>query len=286
DGKYAFDIQERTAEKIVDFMKNPSEPPPPELEWEEQETSVLHLNDENMKNTLKKKKHALVMFYAPWCGHCKNAKPEFNNAAAVFKDNTKVAFCAVDCTKSQKNCELYEVRGYPTINYFNYGKLLYAYNGQRNAQDFINFMNDPEEYQKKQSAESEQAKTDPIEFWQELPGYEHVHLLKQSTFQSTLDASKKAIVMFYAPWCHHCKMSKGDYAQAALELADNKAIVLGAVDATSEQALAAQFNVQGFPAFKYFENGQLKSDYEGGRKREDFIQFLTQNSDLNVKSEL
>lgn len=38
---------------------------------------VEHLTDEDFKPFLKKKKHALVMFYTPWCPHCKAAKPEY-----------------------------------------------------------------------------------------------------------------------------------------------------------------------------------------------------------------
>lgn len=38
---------------------------PPEPTWEEQQTSVLHLAGDNFRETLKKKKHTLVMFYAP-----------------------------------------------------------------------------------------------------------------------------------------------------------------------------------------------------------------------------
>lgn len=44
---------------------SPEAPPPPEPTWEEQQTSVLHLVGDNFRETLKKKKHTLVMFYAP-----------------------------------------------------------------------------------------------------------------------------------------------------------------------------------------------------------------------------
>lgn len=44
---------------------SPESPPPPEPAWEEQQTSVVHLAGDNFRDTLKRKKHALVMFYAP-----------------------------------------------------------------------------------------------------------------------------------------------------------------------------------------------------------------------------
>lgn len=67
-GNLKFDANVRDAEKIISFMKNPTEPPPPpppENPWEEEQTDVIHLDDSNFKTVLKKKKHVLVMFYAP-----------------------------------------------------------------------------------------------------------------------------------------------------------------------------------------------------------------------------
>lgn len=67
-GELKFDANVRDTEKVVSFMKNPTEPPPPpppEKPWEDEETDVVHLDDGNFKTVLKKKKHVLVMFYAP-----------------------------------------------------------------------------------------------------------------------------------------------------------------------------------------------------------------------------
>lgn len=68
NGEFKFDVNFREANKIIEFMKDPKEPPPPpppENPWSEEPSEVVHLIDENYKTFLKKKKHVLVMFYAP-----------------------------------------------------------------------------------------------------------------------------------------------------------------------------------------------------------------------------
>ncbi|XP_078538157.1 protein disulfide-isomerase A5 [Lissotriton helveticus] len=132
----------RTQKKIVEWLMNPEAPPPPEPSWEEKQTSVLHLVGEDFRESLKKKKHALVMFYAPWCPHCKNSIPDFTAAADTFKEDRKIAYAAVDCTKekNQDLCKQEGVEGYPTFNYYNYGKFAEKYNGERGGAGFSNFM--------------------------------------------------------------------------------------------------------------------------------------------------
>ena len=104
---------------------------------------VAHLTEEDFRPFLKKKKHALVMFYAPWCGHCKAAKPDFTSAADKFAEDKKVAFAALDCTQFQSVCTQHEVTGFPTFKYFNFGKKDFRYNGGRTEAAFVTFMSDP-----------------------------------------------------------------------------------------------------------------------------------------------
>lgn len=104
---------------------------------------MQHLTDEDFKPFLKKKRNVLVMFYAPWCGHCKAAKPEYQNAAEHFKEDKKTVFAALDCTKFQSICEEHDVTGFPTFKYFNYGKKTAPYAGPRNEEGFVEVMSNP-----------------------------------------------------------------------------------------------------------------------------------------------
>ena len=114
----------RVKNDFVEFMSDPSKtvtPPPPEKLWsDDEETSVVLLNKANFETSLKEKEHVLVMFAAPWCGHCKRAKPEYSSAAEELKDNSNVMLGAVDCTVERDLCQAHEVRGYPTFKYFSF----------------------------------------------------------------------------------------------------------------------------------------------------------------------
>lgn len=104
--------------------------------------NVLELGDSDFDSTLENHELALVMFYAPWCGHCKRMKPEFDKAAVTLSANDPpVTLAKVDCTEAGKDtCGRFEVRGYPTVKIFRNGELSQDYNGPREAAGIAKFM--------------------------------------------------------------------------------------------------------------------------------------------------
>merc|ERR1711909_232971 len=103
---------------------------------------VLELGDSDFDSKLADIDTALVMFYAPWCGHCKRMKPEFEKSAGdLLANDPPVSLVKVDCTEAGKDtCGRFEVRGYPTVKIFRNGELSSDYNGPREAPGIIKTM--------------------------------------------------------------------------------------------------------------------------------------------------
>ncbi|KAI7837719.1 hypothetical protein COHA_008441 [Chlorella ohadii] len=97
---------------------------------------VLVIKDHD---ALKKVGAALVEFYAPWCGHCKNLKPEWTRAAQALKGILPVA--AVDADAHRDLGQEFGIRGFPTIKFLHTdasGKIKAVdYNGGRSAKELV-----------------------------------------------------------------------------------------------------------------------------------------------------
>uniref|UniRef100_A0A8R1XXC0 Thioredoxin domain-containing protein n=1 Tax=Onchocerca volvulus TaxID=6282 RepID=A0A8R1XXC0_ONCVO len=255
NGKFAWKISGRKEHDFYSFMKNPVEPPPPELSWSKQSggAHVLHLTAENFKAEVRKKKHALIIFYAPWCGYCKKAKPKFFEASKVLAADARIVLGAVDCTVERSLCQEYKIQGFPTIIYLSYGKNRIDYAGEHETTSFISFVESGGRVSKPQSSISEF-------------GLGNVVIVLDENNFDRIISSGNVFVMFFSPWCGHCKAVKSAFREAAEQSHFGKFAV---VDCTTWNDLCERQSVKEYPTFQIFVNG-VQHDYSGNRTSSDF----------------
>eukprot|EP01084_Bolivina_argentea_P280491 479695_1 len=195
-------------------------------------------------------KNVFVMFYAPWCGHCKSFKPDYAKVASAFAKEAEVEVVSVDADQHKSLAQKYGVSGYPTLKFFPKGSTdPKDYTSGRTADAVVKYIN-------KQSGTSAKVIEAPSP----------VTTLSWENFDDiALDQSKDVLVEFYAPWCGHCKQLQPEYVKLAKSLKNVVKVV--ALDASDDKnrAIAGKYGVQGFPTLKVHVGTGPAQDYQGAR---------------------
>jgi protein disulfide-isomerase-like protein len=63
-------------------------------------------------------KVVFIKMFAPWCGHCKKMKPDWDKLMDEYKDSETQLIADADCTADGKPvCDANGVKGFPTLKY-------------------------------------------------------------------------------------------------------------------------------------------------------------------------
>lgn len=234
-------------------------------------SNVLELGPDNFDAVIGKGKPGLVEFFAPWCGHCKNLAPTYEQLADAFSHaKDKVVIAKVDADGAGRPLgQKYEVSGYPTLKWFDEKGNTEAYEGGRDLDALATFVS-------KKSGVKSNIKPPPP------PA---TLILDAHTFDDVaLDETKDVLVTFTAPWCGHCKTLKPIYEQVAKDFKPESNCIVANIDADAalNKELAGRYGVASYPTIKFFPRGGKEvEDYEGARAEEAFVNFLNEKCGTN-----
>ena len=97
-------------------------------------TKILELTDSNFDSIIKEAENAvLVVFYAPWCGHCKNQAPIVKELAQLMGEDILIGRINID--DNQRKALEYSITGVPAFLVFKDGKIVDHVAGAHRLED-------------------------------------------------------------------------------------------------------------------------------------------------------
>ncbi len=86
-------------------------------------------------------KNGMIVFYADWCGHCKEMVNNWSTFANMMGDQFPVG--AFNCASKAKGVDILQeyagVEGYPTIKYVSTDGRMETYGGKRDVGSWVTF---------------------------------------------------------------------------------------------------------------------------------------------------
>ena len=269
------------------------------LTFFESNTPVVLLDGTNFeKEVVQSKDIWLVLFYAPWCGHCKAFSPEYEKAAKALKGIFKIG--AIDADKERSIGGKYNIQGFPTVKFFGIHKdKPVDYDKARTADAVINFMF--EKARAIANARLNMKKTDQSSSNTNTNSNQQQHQQQQQQRKAPEAGNEKDVIVltddnfddmifndesmwlvaFYAPWCGHCQKLLPEWVSAATQLRGT--VKLAKIDATENQKMAQRYQIQGYPTIKIFAPGKGKEktveEYQGPRDTSGIVQYALDKLD-------
>lgn len=134
-------------------------------DWDKNPVKVLVAGNFDQV-ALNKEKDVLVEFYAPWCGHCKQLAPIYDQLGEMYKDHESIVIAKIDATANE--LEHTKIGSFPTIKYYRKGdNEVIDYNLDRTLPDFVRFLESggtaTPTKKEEESEEEETVSTEPTE---------------------------------------------------------------------------------------------------------------------------
>jgi len=240
---------------------------------EEEAASAPQLSEGNFKEEVGAGP-AFVMFFAPWCGHCKRLAPTWEQLAVKYNkaEEREVLIAKVDCTVTPALCSAQDVTGYPTLKFFKSGfekEDGVKYRGNRDQAALEKFIKE------KLGVETE-GEEEKAEESGEAEVKDGLHILTAKSFASAIEKGD-TFVKFYAPWCGHCIKLAPTWDELAKAFEKEEGIKIAKIDCTQHQAICQEQEVRGYPTLAYFKAGRKDQTYKGARALADLKDFVTAN---------
>ena len=153
------------------------------------EALTMHANEDAAKAKIKDGR-SFVKFYSPDCSACKTMENAWTDLEKQYEKNEAIKIFSIDCSKTKMVCKKFKILHYPTMIYFESGKVKETYSKAWNLKEFSAFIDE-----QLKAIEPEKKET-----------VNHVVILTPENFNETV-ANGVTFVKYNLKGCSHCIVS-------------------------------------------------------------------------------
>ena len=257
------ELKDFNKKKIIDFIQENALP------------KVMFFNDKSAQYIFQKKHPALILFE-------KSDSQDWNYYGSIMaqvseKIRGKIIVVMTDIKEgiSSRLADYVGIKekDLPLISILDTRKDFkkYIMKGDINYDNIIKFFHDWEKNKLKRALKSEKEPKDNNNI---------VRVIVGTTFEKeVINNDKDIMIIFYAPWCNHCKEFMPKYEEAAKRLKENDKLIFAKIDGSANEV--ESIAISGFPTLFFFP-GNKKNEkpiqYNGKRTTEDLIKFIKNHS--------
>lgn len=214
--------------------------------------------------------HHFIKFYAPWCSHCQQLAVTWEELANSLRNDKSVSIAQVDCTAHRSLCEQSNIKGYPSLLWFEDGKKVDKYTDKRSHEKLKAYVSMMLGKSASKSDEKDDEKDENLD--------NNIHSVLALTGGNFEHGIKEGIsfIEFFAPWCGHCKRLASTWESLGKKFLNNHRVNIVKVDCTldTSKQLCNEQEVDGFPTLLLYQDGYKVTEYNGSRTLEDLYEFV------------
>ena len=246
---------------------------------------VMVFNDKSAQYIFQKKHPALILFIS-------NETQEWNHYGNIMtqvaeKIKGKIVLIMTDIKEgiASRLADYVGInkKNLPLISILDTRKDFKKYNMKKekeiNTENIIKFINDWEENKLKRTLKSEKEPKNNNGI---------IRIIVGKNFENeVLNNNNDIMVLFYAPWCNHCKEFIPIYEKVAKKLKNNNKLIMTKIDGSANEV--ENIPITGFPTILFFPGNKKKDNpihYKGKRTTEEIIKFIKYYSYNKIKEEI
>jgi thiol-disulfide isomerase/thioredoxin len=102
--------------------------------------SFIYLYNKNKENFESNDNIQVILFKMKGCSHCTQFLPEFNKFKENISNENKPVNVQIIDAEDDQQISKYNIKGFPTVLFIKNGQE-FTYDGNRNAEDLMNYLN-------------------------------------------------------------------------------------------------------------------------------------------------